>query len=223
VKNSTRYDIVSHFDVSFDQTDCLTCVPSFISQWKEGDPIPECWKDFYKYNPCVPVDYSTVNEALSVVRTARAEQTRSIRVLLRPGRYILRESILVQAPCSVRVEVATMVLPDYFRPVEETPDESEPPKRRKSSSRFRSILSCRNMDVEESEEEMLPDFEETTSSLSSSTRSNACANRAKLVLRTRRHNEPIVRVRQGCCILRNVDLCHISHGIGMSSNVLKDI
>mmetsp|Transcript_89729 Transcript_89729/g.134483 ORF Transcript_89729/g.134483 Transcript_89729/m.134483 type:complete len:301 (+) Transcript_89729:2-904(+) len=104
-------------------------------------------------------------------------------------------------------------MPDSFLPVEEAPDELEPPKRRKSSARFRGILSCRNIDVEESEEEMLPDFEEAPSSLSSSTRSNAGANRAKLVLRTRRHNEPIVRVRQGCCVLKNLDLCHISHGV----------
>jgi hypothetical protein len=163
-----------------------------------------------------------VNEAISVVRTARAEQIRSIRVLLRPGRYVLREAILVQAPCSVRVTIETMAMPDSFRPIEETPDESEPPRRRKSAATLRSILSCRTVDVEETEEEMIPDFEETPSSISSSIRSNTRAKRATLVLRTRRHNEPIVRVRQGCCVLKNVDLCHVSHGIGTLLMVRQD-
>ena len=167
-----------------------------------------------------------MNQALAVVRTARAEQIRSIKILLRPGRYVIREAILVQAPTSVRVEIETMKMPDSFQPVIETPEDVEPPKRRsKSAARIRSYLSCRNVDnVEtEAEDDMLLDFEEnpsstpaTTSSLSApaSVNNSPSSKRAKLILRTRRHNEPIVRVRQGCCILKNLDLCHISHGIG---------
>ena len=138
------------------------------------------------------------------------EQVRSIRVLLRPGRYILREAIHVQAPSGVRVEVETMDMPDSFHPEVEPTTEitNEPAKRRKSSKSLRNILACRNVEVEEPEEEPAPEFVEPMSSILPS------AKRAKLVLRTRRHNEPIVRVRQGTCTLRNLELCHISHGIG---------
>jgi hypothetical protein len=185
----------------------LVFFPFSSRQWKEGDEIPESWKDFYKFNPCVPVDYPTVNAALAVVRSSRAEQARSIRVLVRPGRYILREAITVQAPGTVRVEIATMEMPDSFHPIIETPMEVEPTKRRKSSNTIRNIWACRTVEVEDLEEEPPPEFLEPVSSAPS-------IKRATLVLRTRRHNEPMVRVRQGCCTLRNLELRHISHGIG---------
>ena len=150
-------------------------------QWKEGDPIPSNWKDFYKYTPSVPTDYSTVNQALAVVRTARAEQVRSIRILLRPGRYVIRESILVQAPSSVRVQIETMNMPDSFQPITETSEEAEPPKRRnKGAARIRSYLSCRSVDdvIETEPEEDIPlDFEENPSSSTPAATSAACGVR----------------------------------------------
>ena len=203
-----------------------------LYKWKEGDAVPSSWKDFYKYNPCVPTDYSSVNEAFSVVRTARSEQIRSIRILLRPGRYVVREAITIQASSSVRVRIETMELPDSFQPVMETADmESEPPKRRRKSN-VRRFLSCRNIEeVEEPDDDLMPlDFEEdedpsltvltvaTPPSSNTSTNSSATGSsskkRAKLILRTRKHNEPIVRIRQGCCILKNLGLCHMSNGVG---------
>jgi hypothetical protein len=57
------------------------------------------------------------------------EQIRSIRVLLRPGRYVLREAITVQAQRSVRVILDTMEMPDdSFLPTDQTTiaPESEP-------------------------------------------------------------------------------------------------
>jgi hypothetical protein len=157
------------------------------------------------------VDYSTVDAAFLVVRSPRAEQAHSIRVLLRPGRYILREAITVQAPCRVRVVMETMEMPDSFHPILETPTEVEPARKRKSSPSFRNLLACRTVDVEEPEEEA-PEFLEPVATSSSGLVPSI--KRASLVLRTRRHNEPILRVRQGCCTLRNLELRHISHGIG---------
>lgn len=156
------------------------------------------------------MDYPDVAAAFALVKSARMEQVRSIRVLLRPGRYILRDAIHIQAPSAVHVEVETMEMPESFHPAVEAPAETttEPARRRKSSKSLRNILACRNIEVEEPEEEPAPEFVEPMSSILPS------AKRAKLVLRTRRHNEPIVRVRQGMCTLRNLELCHISHGIG---------
>lgn len=157
------------------------------------------------------MDYSSVNTALSIAKTPQVEQSRSIRVLLRPGRYILREGITVHAPTDARVVIETMEMPNSFNPIIETPVETEPVKRRKRSSSFRNILHCRTAEVEDPNEEQFPaEFLDPVSTAGAvpSTR------RATLTLRTRKQNEPIIRVSQGSCFLRNLDLRHISHGTG---------
>jgi hypothetical protein len=192
-----------------------------ILQWKQGDAVPESWRDFYRFNPCVPVDYPSINSAFSMVRTQRMEQTRSIRVLLRPGKYYLREAITIQAPSTVHVEIETMELPASIKTTVEPPMEVEITSRRlrrSSTSSLRNILSCRSVEVEEPEIEDVPlEFPEAPPS--NSTLANPTApRRATLVLRTRRLNEPLVRVRQGYCTIRNMELRHICHGIGKLVN-----
>ena len=160
---------------------------------------------------------------MSIVRSPKVEQIRSIRVLLRPGRYVLREAIIVQAPRSVRVEIETMEMPDSFLPIDDTAMtvESEPAGKRKSSRSLLKILSCRTAVVEEAEDELAGVVEFFEPSMLTSTENEReksigklCRKRASLVLRTRRHNEPIIRVRQGTAVLRNLDLNHVSLGIG---------
>jgi hypothetical protein len=141
------------------------------------------------------------------------EQIHSIRVLLRPGKYYLREAITIQAPSSVHVEIETMQLPASIRTTVEPPMEPEISSRRRSSTSLRNILSCRSVEVEEPEiEDVPPEFPEA---LPNSTLANPTApRRASLILRTRRLNEPLIRVRQGRCTIRSVELRHICHGIG---------
>jgi hypothetical protein len=137
-------------------------------------------------------------------------QCNSVRVLLRPGRYILREPISVQAEYNVDITVETMEIPDSFHPVIEVPTDVVPKKRRKSLRKsLRNSLSCRSVDAEE-DEEPLPNFPEPPIT---SSRLPTSVKRATLTLQSRRHNEPIVRVRQGSCTLRNLELRHISYGI----------
>jgi hypothetical protein len=226
------------------------------------------WRDFYKYNPCVPVDYSTVHAALKVVDVARLDiraQPNSVRLLLRPGRYILREGITIQDSDTdlstavaananaasntsrpIAVEIATAKhLPESFFPsaleadrsASCSPAEPEPSKKRKTS--IRQIFQCRTVEVEEEsnhynddmdfegredggiatqfllENQQLdaPAFQSSSSTSSSS--ANATVNRASLILRTRRHNEPLIRIRQGVCTLRNIEIKHNSNGTGM--------
>lgn len=138
----------------------------------------------------------------------------------------MREAITVQAPRNVRVEMETMEMPDSFLPIDQTviTTESEPARKRKSSQSMRNILSCRTVDIEEPEDEFLSGVEFFEPSMltananehaKTSNSSNAlCRKRASLVLRTRRHNEPIIRVRQGTAVLRNLELKHVSLGIG---------
>lgn len=140
----------------------------------------------------------------------------SIRVLLRPGRYVLREAITVQAPQSVRVEMETMEVPDLYCLVDQTSSaavlESEPPTRRISKSlQWRSILfSCRTTDAVELEDEFFNGVECFEPPLLISSNGN---KRALVFLHTRQHNEPIIRVREGITVLRNLELKHASLGL----------
>ena len=116
-------------------------------------------------------------------------------------------------------------------------------RRRRSSSRtFRAILSCRSIDVEEDEEDepmttmMTEDMaaeeypeqlvrsasspaSSSSSSSSSSvlprpaTQFTAC-HRATLILKTRKENEPLIRVLRGTCKLKGLQLRHVCHGTG---------
>jgi hypothetical protein len=153
-----------------------------------------------------------------MVRSQRMEQTRSIRILLRPGKYYLREAITIHAPSTVHVEIQTMELPASIKSTVELPMEVETASRGRSSASLRNILSCRSVEVEEPETDYVPlEFPEAPPN---STLANPTApRRASLILRTRRLNEPLVRVRQGYCTIRNVELRHICHGIGKFSLV----
>lgn len=189
-----------------------------LYKWKEGDEEPESWRDFYKFTPCVPVDYATVHGALAVVKSPEMEQTHSIRVLLRPGRYVLREAIIIQASRSVRVEIDTMKMPDSFLPIDQTavPFQPDPARKRKPSQSLRNILSCRTIDVEHHDDELSGVEVFDPSMFNSNTGAKPLCDfdrkRATLVLRTRRYNEPIMHIRQGTAILRNLELKHVSNG-----------
>mmetsp|Transcript_27466 Transcript_27466/g.75075 ORF Transcript_27466/g.75075 Transcript_27466/m.75075 type:complete len:616 (-) Transcript_27466:252-2099(-) len=238
-----------------------------LYKWKEGDVIPCSWKKYYQYNPCVPVDYSTIHSAMNdVVGKAKVDPTEpsAVRVLLRPGRYVLREAITIDERIpgenhAVAIEIETMeYVPENcyngdhhchafsFRQTNKS--------KRKRKSSLRNFFQCRTVDVEdEGGEEDVLDHEnlheylnnpstfsagrpvilnhvaedddsliESPASRVSSTDDSKRSetnegkkpvdNRATLVLTTRRHNEPLFRIRQGSCTVRNVDLRHGSHG-----------
>mmetsp|Transcript_26885 Transcript_26885/g.64135 ORF Transcript_26885/g.64135 Transcript_26885/m.64135 type:complete len:672 (-) Transcript_26885:135-2150(-) len=146
-----------------------------LYKWKDGDDVPSSWKEFYRCSPCVPVDYKTIHSALGVFESVQqsiqlsndsqrqkdgAPEWPKVRILLRPGRYVLREPILVddyssrrnslrlrngsngsdskmeqqdQTPI-VRLELETVTLPEALYP---TPIEAA----RRSNSFSPSILN----------------------------------------------------------------------------------
>jgi hypothetical protein len=165
-----------------------------------------------------------VNAAFAIVRGPRAEQTRSIRVWLRPGRYVLQEAITVQAPESVRVEVVTMHMPASFVPIDQTSSfiELEPVRKPKSSPRRRNFLTCQTIEAainpEDEDFGQVETFEPSMLDTPRTPDMTTGHQRATLVLRTRRPNEPIIRVRQGSVTLRNLELHHVSHGQGTFQN-----
>jgi len=227
-----------------------------LYKWKEGDDIPSSWKKYYRYNPCVPVDYSSIHTALSeVIRKAKEDSSkpRAIRVLLRPGCYVLRKAITMDnnddANHSVSVAIETMVyspgnsyngdLKYHFQPFLLPSDQ---PKRKIKNS-LKNIFRCRIIDVESEDEEefvnhdVRDDYldypslssEEILANGNNNEREGALFdtpsgahgtnyerrirnNRATLVLTTRRHNEPLLRVHQGSFTIRNIDLKHGSLG-----------
>jgi Right handed beta helix region len=90
-------------------------------QWKDGDAEPASWMAHYQQNPCVPIDYSSVQAALQLAApvtttTSRKnrhqlQQVRSLKIWMRPGRYHLQQAIQVQAPPGVELVIETMQLP----------------------------------------------------------------------------------------------------------------
>jgi len=189
-----------------------------LYKWKEGDETPTSWKLFYQRCPCVPVDYRTIPSALS-----RHQTSDSCRIWLRPGKYVLRESIVVESATKVSME--TMEVPSSWpaTPEEEFVVEEETPSpsaAKRAAASIRNMLSCRSVSVVVNEMEPLEDslLEEEELVVPQSTQlpplaaSNPPA-RACLVLRTRRQNEPVIRVRQGTIQLVNMAVVHNSSGI----------
>jgi Right handed beta helix region len=145
---------------------------------------------------------------------------------LRPGTYFLKEGIHVETLENVDVSIETMELPRtlYCAPpfglaktVVKVPSElseqplpirsaAAPPKRPVS---FRSLFSCsQNTATEESEtDDMMIEQEDSF---------EACDNHmqcAKLVLRTRKLNEPVFCIRQGGITLKRLYIQHQAPGV----------
>ena len=212
------------------------------NQWAEGDDIPASWKKYYQFNPCVPTDYSSIHTAIRKATVNAIEDSsdqKKIRVLLRPGRYDLRKAITTydngiddgNDTQSVSVTIETMTYsPSNFgngdrgNNVTQSRQSSNKSKRKLKSS-IRNIFRCRTVDVESEQEEDLDSHdsfgddlydsplpsEETIESASSDDRE---VERATLVLSTRRHDEPLVRVTKGSFTMRNVNLRHGCSGNG---------
>jgi hypothetical protein len=142
-------------------------------------------------------------------------QHRSVRILLRPGKHFLREAISIQTTGDAKVTIETLDLPkNVFRSprvvqaVEQAIEAPVPPKRAKS---LRGLF-CRARSGSERVEET----EHSEGSFDAEDWMDVIPHRAKdatLVLRSRRHNEPAFRVKQGTLILNNVEIQHNSHGI----------
>jgi hypothetical protein len=142
------------------------------------------------------------------------EQRRNIRVLLRPGDYILREAICIRATENVHVTIETMKGP-FSHVNHQVADEErnpEAPRRRlvRKAASLRNRLGCRsaNQHVEMADAEL--DHFRPLERLSSS---RPPCQVATLILRTRCHNEPIFLVRHGAVKLINLELRHNCHGI----------
>ena len=105
----------------------MCCFDSFSlftrthEQWSDGDDVPSSWAQFYKQNPCVPIDYDTVEAAFDSVSSGRTrhtienqvahryrEQRRSARILLHPGPYFLRQPLVANIIGDVEITIESI-------------------------------------------------------------------------------------------------------------------
>ncbi len=169
------------------------------------------------------------------VRPSHFPQRQSIRIFLRPGKHYLKESIVIHSTREIQVTLETMDLPsNLFRPSAPSPltllkaasANKQIPERatattraqqrtlRATSFRQRMWSGCRsNHAVDETEVEEDADILESPSQEEIHPQPHdPPPKRATVIMRTRRHNEPIIRVRQGHIKVVNVDLHHTSYG-----------
>jgi len=161
-------------------------------------------------------------------------QIRSVRILLRPGKHVLKQAVHVQAVPGVVVSLETVQLPkNLYRappaadsngnsalhnshlmlmeqplPLEATTSSST---RSSPKPSFRNLFRCNRQESGEGESvtEDLTDFDEWLHHPNDV----VVPQHATLLLRSRRHNEPAFRVSQGVLRLKNLEIQHNSHGL----------
>jgi len=225
-----------HWRIIMDKETTWKVMCQELYKWKEGDEEPESWKTFYRMSPCVPVDYPTVEAALRLAnaptssrRPQPTRQARTVRVLLRPGTYHLVEGINVHALPGVSITVESITLPPTCRwyrstappaPKEEAPERALSPRARNPPRSLFQLFRCASRNN-------FPTLTEEPTENCSVSEEGSNSNwmiedypvipivppkRAAIIMRSRRNNEPMVRVRQGQINLKNLDLTHSCHG-----------
>ena len=94
---------------------------SFHKQWKNGDVVPQSWAQLYKANPCVPIDYDTVESAFESISSGPRhdtvennvlhqyrDQTMACRILLHPGPYFLRKPLVANVVGNIEVTIESI-------------------------------------------------------------------------------------------------------------------
>ena len=71
--------------------------------------MPDSWLELYRTSPCVPVDYNTVESAFAAVTREDGSQHNTVRILLHPAKYILREPLVVRSRGSVQLTIESLV------------------------------------------------------------------------------------------------------------------
>jgi len=219
-----------------DQEETWSRLCECLYKWREGDNIPQSWKKHYLYNPCVPVDYSSIRTAIRKVTSyAKRDLSRpsEVRILLRSGRYNLRKAISmddehdnINHAVPVTIETMTTAPGIYQKGDVGFHSDSQVPSdrsRKKLKTSIRNIFRCRTVDVEDEDDEnfafsdsfdeYLDDSLQSSIEVDSATSDEIEMKSATLVLKTRRHNEPLIRIAQGSFTLRNINLVHGSSGM----------
>jgi hypothetical protein len=204
------------------------------SSWADHYRLTPCVPtDFLSVHKALEMASS---QSFSLYRKSRKseKQIRSIRILLRPGTHFLKEAITIDSTALTPISIQAIELPkNIYRPslsqYQMRPEmaligkslSSESSHQSSSRSSLRGMLRCRRAesvssrlmrdDSLESTEysEHLEDWSHVQRLLPLA----AVQRRATIVLRSKRHNEPAFRIRQGHLVLENVDLFHHAQGL----------
>eukprot|EP00522_Entomoneis_paludosa_P015589 CAMPEP_0172446726 /NCGR_PEP_ID=MMETSP1065-20121228/6265_1 /TAXON_ID=265537 /ORGANISM="Amphiprora paludosa, Strain CCMP125" /LENGTH=670 /DNA_ID=CAMNT_0013197915 /DNA_START=9 /DNA_END=2021 /DNA_ORIENTATION=+ len=185
-----------------------------LYKWKPGDEEPSSWKEFYINNPCVPVDYKSIHGVL------QAHPEQNVHIWMRPGRYYLKESLDIGHSPQQKFSISTMKLPDnvFLSPadlIDRTGGSAtSSPRRKRRGQGIMKFIMC----TAASYNDAAVEDESVCSEISELDGSSLLfpvpqrATRATLVLRTRKQNEPVFRVRQGHFNATNLNIEHYSGG-----------
>lgn len=167
-------------------------------QWKTGDAEPSSWKEYYRLHPCVPVDFASVTSALAMAGagwTKKQVKKRLQTTGLKQGKTNFSALEIPQTITVLvrpgRYEVAEAITISTLRRTTqvrikrmEIPASVEPPKHADDSNK------------DEEDEDTL-----------------YCRNDVILESKTRRRNEPLIRIFRGQLVMDGVTLEHYSPGI----------
>ncbi|KAL7575819.1 hypothetical protein ACA910_003143 [Epithemia clementina (nom. ined.)] len=207
-----------------------------LYKWRPGDVEPESWKEHYRVNPCIPVDFSTIGLAMAVVGTGWTskqyrrylksgssstqcpEMQSNVTIWLRPDvTHNVHHSITISTlRRSTQVTIRTMHTTEFppgadsaaFSLEEQQknttgqPEECHPLSG--SEVNFESENDREDSSCSEDSVEAAGPFEKRTAPR---------RTRALLQSKTRRRNEPLIRVLRGQLILQEVEVEHSCLGI----------
>ena len=205
-------------------------------QWKEGDPTPDSWFDYYRRCPCIPLDYSNIKSLMAGISNISVLnedkqgnnqfiQRQNFRILLHPGIYVLSEPIEINAMNSSVVTIETLQIPSICQKrlmahkfISDFSEEAtEEPHRRsmKGLSRLRmsgtnSIFRriCRSNSAQISSGNQINEPPDIPILYPPSNE----PSRATLMLNTKLPNTPVIRVQRGKALIKRISVLHNSEG-----------
>jgi len=172
-----------------------------LYKWKPGEPEPSSWKQHYRRHPCVPVDFSCISTALAMAgagwsknqvkkRFNQKQQKSTCPILEIP------ESITVLVRPGKYEITEAIGISTMWRTTQVKIQRMQVPKGRvyvqPEEAKAESSLELKESD-DESEETFLNDV--------------------IIESKTRRRNEPVIRVFRGQLVLDSIKLEHYSPGV----------
>lgn len=218
---------------------------SFHFQWNEGDEVPVSWLEHYKSNPVLPFDYDSVDSAFDAIssgpkkvarehnnRIRHRDQTKNARILLQPGPYFIRRSLVCNVIGSAHITIECLVGNDPRHGLTWSKNYNKSSENARAAiSKTSSILKVTRPSAAHLSEVFAPGlsspipqqhFNETNNmadlvnGIMNGNYPLTCVDGANptafLIFDTRSLDQPCIRVRQGAVTLRGLKFLHYSEG-----------
>ncbi|KAL3775444.1 hypothetical protein ACHAWO_000674 [Cyclotella atomus] len=214
-------------------------------KWNEEDEVPASWIDHYKQNPCLPYDYDSIDAAFEAISSGPRmttkehqndefeyrHQTKSARIILKPGPYFLSRSLVCNVIGSAHITIECLVGSDpkhgmiWSRNFNKSSNQG-----RSAISMTSSILDVRKPSSAHLSEAFAaglssPIPQQNFNENSMSEIMNGVLNgsyplhcveganpTAYLIFESRKDDVPCIRVRQGAVTIRGLKFLHYADG-----------